>query len=178
MIEKKKYLMLSGVLSRVDTNEELAKISNIVLGPEKRIRLAKTKTEYRTETIRDKKTFDATTLKGLEYRLLDCSGNPVIRAFPHYAPEDDPSIKGWPLNRLPRINTLQFEMNGHYVLTMLNSSNYSLCREDGSEVMRIIHRGLIGGWNIEEWSDFSPEIICGLFVFCRYLEHENEFETV
>ena len=177
-MKEKKYLMYNGVLSYNDTAEALAKINNVVLGPKKRIRLLKNREEYYTDILTDKSIYDPLTLKGLEYRLTDSTGKEYMKAYPHYAPEDDPSINGWPLNRLPRIDTLEIDMNRHYVMTMLNASNYSLCREDGKEVMRIIHRGLIGGWHIEECAGFSLEIICGLYEFCRYLEQENEFAVV
>ena len=42
-------------------------------------------------------------------------------------------------------------------------------------VMQIFHRGIVGGWNIEAMDNFAPEIICGIFVFCKYIEQENEF---
>ena len=40
------------------------------------------------------------------------------------------------------------------------------------------HRGLIGGWTVEDDAGFTPEILCALFTFSRYLEHENEFVVV
>ena len=43
---------------------------------------------------------------------------------------------------------------------------------------RIMHRGLCGGWSIDADEAFSPGILCGLFAFCRYMEHENEFMIV
>lgn len=46
------------------------------------------------------------------------------------------------------------------------------------EVVHILHRGIMGGWTIEDETGLLPKNLCGLFVFCRYLERENEFMTV
>ena len=73
----------------------------------------------------------------------------------------------------------RFTMNGEeYLLTMHNSQNYSLINAHNSEVLRIMHKGIAGGWAVEDHSGFTPEIICGIFIFCRYIEQENEFLIV
>ncbi|MBC8576279.1 hypothetical protein H8717_07655 [Oscillospiraceae bacterium BX1] len=70
-------------------------------------------------------------------------------------------------------------MNGEeYLLTMHNSQNYSLTNNDNSEVLRIMHKGIVGGWTVEDHCGFAPEILCGIFAFCRYIEQENEFLIV
>lgn len=62
-------------------------------------------------------------------------------------------------------------VNGEeYLLTMHNSQNYSLINAHNSEVLRIMHKGIAGGWAVED--------ICGIFIFCRYIEQENEFLVV
>ena len=70
-------------------------------------------------------------------------------------------------------------VNGEeYLLTMHNSQNYSLINAHNSEVLRIMHKGIAGGWAVEDICGFVPEIICGIFIFCRYIEQENEFLVV
>ena len=61
---------------------------------------------------------------------------------------------------------------------MHNSQNYSLINAHNSEVLRIMHKGIAGGWAVEDICGFVPEIICGIFIFCRYIEQENEFLIV
>ena len=61
---------------------------------------------------------------------------------------------------------------------MQNSQNYTLRDRAGYIVVQIMHRGLTGGWNMEVDEDFTPEILSGLFAFCRYIEQENEFLVV
>ena len=39
-------------------------------------------------------------------------------------------------------------------------------------------KGIAGGWIVEDICGFVPEIICGIFIFCRYIEQENEFLIV
>ena len=41
-----------------------------------------------------------------------------------------------------------------------------------------MHRGIAGGWTLEDNCGFSPEMLCGIFIFCRYIEQENEFMIV
>lgn len=65
-----------------------------------------------------------------------------------------------------------------YRLNMWNSQNYCLGKSAGEEAVRIFHRGLAGGWDIEAADEICPEIICGIFIFCRYIEQENEFPIV
>ena len=68
--------------------------------------------------------------------------------------------------------------NQHFLLTMNNSQNYSLWDDQHTEILRIMHKGLSGGWRIEDNHGFAFEVICGLFSFCRYIEQENEFLIV
>lgn len=178
MSQSRTYLIHTGVLSDQDGNDPLAKISNIILGPEKKIRVLKNGREYRVESYVDAEQYDPLTLEGKEYRMFDPEGNKCLCAHPHYAAEDDPEVNGWPINRLPRIDTLEVDMKRHYILTMYNPSNYALKDDRGNEVLKFMHRGLIGGWTVEDEAGFTPEILCALFTFSRYLEHENEFVVV
>ena len=76
-------------------------------------------------------------------------------------------------------DVLIYKVNGEeYLLTMHNSQNYSLINAHNSEVLRIMHKGIAGGWAVEDICGFVPEIICGIFIFCRYIEQENEFLIV
>ncbi|MCR5089383.1 MAG: hypothetical protein K6C08_07735 [Oscillospiraceae bacterium] len=61
---------------------------------------------------------------------------------------------------------------------MYTGRRYDLQDRDGNSILRIVHRGISGGWNLETQYIFPAEIICGIFVFCRYIEYENEFLTV
>lgn len=53
-----------------------------------------------------------------------------------------------------------------------------LTKENGTVVLQIMHRGIAGGWTIDTVEKFQPQVICGLFMFCRYIEQENEFIIV
>lgn len=61
------------------------------------------------------------------------------------------------------------------IKSTLAHSEKKIIDENGKIIMR---RGLCGGWLIDAFDDFSPEILCGIFVFCRYVEQENEFLIV
>lgn len=53
-----------------------------------------------------------------------------------------------------------------------------LKEESGKAVMEITHRGLVGGWDIAGPEDFGCEGVCGIFLFGRFMERENEFWVV
>ena len=36
----------------------------------------------------------------------------------------------------------------------------------------------MGGWLFHDDHGFAPEVLCGIFAFCRYIEQENEFLIV
>lgn len=119
------------------------------------------------------------TLQDTQYVLLDRDSAPVAVANPGYAEGEDPVIAEWPINRVPRVDHASVTMQGkEYTLVMQNSQNYTLSDNNGKTVLRIIHRGLAGGWNTETVVSLSPEMVCGIFLFCRYIEQENEFLMV
>ena len=61
---------------------------------------------------------------------------------------------------------------------MENAGKYVLKEESGKAVMEITHRGLVGGWDIAGPEDFGCEGVCGIFLFGRFMERENEFWVV
>ncbi len=114
-----------------------------------------------------------------QYALMDADGNDVAVAQPDYAQGDDPALTGWPVCRMPRVDHAQILMAGKtYRLNRVNSQTYLMAEEGGNVLLRIAHKGLIGGWNIETRHSLDAALICGLFVFCRYMEQENEFLIV
>ena len=103
----------------------------------------------------------------------------MIEAVPGYAEGEDPEINGWPVSHMPRTDHACFDYNGEsYRLVMLNSQNYTLYGKGGNTAVQIIHRGISGGWNIDAEDAFSPELLCGLFIFSKYLARENEFPMI
>lgn len=114
-----------------------------------------------------------------QYVMLDGNGEECAAARPGYAQGEDPSVAGWPLCRMPRADHAWLSIGGNgYLLAMKDSQEYSLSGKDGEILVRVAHRGLCGGWAIEAASVFRPEMVCGIFIFCRYIEQENEFLVV
>jgi len=173
-----KYTMKAGVLYQDE--KILVRLKSSFNGPEKNVILADGTLILRTD-IRDldvpaEKSGD---VRFRRYIIFDENGKECAVAKPDYAEGDDPEIVGWPICRMPKIDHAQFLYhNDEYMLTMQNSQNYSLTDRSGKTDVQIFHRGLIGGWNIIADNKFTPEMICGIFAFCRYMERENEFLTV
>ena len=81
--------------------------------------------------------------------------------------------------RMPKVDHAHLRMDGReFKLAMKGGAGYTLSELSGKEVLRILHRGITGGWDIDAADRLRPETICGLFVFCRYMERENEIVIV
>ena len=173
------YTIKSGVLYN-ETQTALAKIKSALLGPQRKI-FSITNETLLTADIRylDESKASSGDVRNREYILTDTKNQLVGSAHPGYAEGDDPNVVGWPICRMPRVDHADLVMNGkEFLLTMHNSQNYSLMDTNDLEVLCIMHKGIAGGWMVESNCGFAPEIICGIFTFCRYIEQENEFLIV
>lgn len=173
-----RYIMRAGTLYSQDNG--LVHIKGDLISAEKKIFSAEGTLLLRTD-IRNLDT--SSEKKGdvrfRQYRLLDAGGKECAVARPDYAEEEDPAVTGWPLCRMPKVDHARMIMGGkEYRLNMRNSQNYCLEKSTGEKVVQIFHRGLTGGWDLEAADEIAPEVICGIFVFCRYIEQENEFLIV
>ncbi len=172
------YTMKAGALYYRE--RKLAQIKSVFTGPEKKIFSADNDLLLCTR-IRNLETPPECrgNVRFRQYVLHDAAGAECAVAKPDYAEGDDPAADGWPICRMPQVDHAHISMNDReYCLTMRNSQNYVLNDALGKTVIQIYHRGLAGGWDIEAAEEMRPEIICGVFVFCRYIEKENEFVIV
>lgn len=172
------YIMFAGSLYDKQKDKMFVHIKSKFAGPEKKILSADGAVLLQSAVIN---TSDNRSggIRHTKYVLQDEKGNPCAIAKPGYAEGEDPAEVGWPINRMPKVDHAQVVMGGQaYCLVMQNSQNYTLADHTGNVVLRILHRGLMGGWSMEADNCFPPEIVCGLFIFCRYIEQENEFITV
>lgn len=170
-----KYIMKSGILY---ANEKItARLKGIFTGPEKKVYSADGSLAFQVDirylSIPPVKTGD---VRFKEYVVFNTQGKECAVAKPDYAEGDDPAVAGWPVCRMPRADHAKLFMDGkEYQLIMQNSQNYTLSDPSGKTIVQIFHRGLAGGWNIEAPETFTPELLCAIFTFCRYIERENEF---
>lgn len=172
------YTMKAGALYQGE--KMLAQLKGSFNGPAKNIFLADGTLILRTD-IRNLKVpaEEAGTIRRRRYIILDETGRECAVAKPDYAEGADPGLVGWPICRMPRIDHAQLVYhNDKYILSMRNSQSYSLAELSGKIIVQIFHRGLIGGWDIQADDQFTPEMLCCIFVFCRYIERENEFLIV
>ncbi len=172
-----KYRLMSGTLYS-DKNEPLATIHQEFCTQEKQISTADGKHTCHTSVLSDRNDFRG-DVHHKKYICTDESGSALLSADPEYREHEDPSEAGWPVNRMPVVDHAVVNMFGtQYCLVMENSGRYILSAPGGKNVLSIIHRGLKGGWNLDSSLRISPEILCGIFSFCRYIEQENEFLIV
>lgn len=173
-----KYVMKAGML--YTEGKMSAQIKGSFNGPEKKIYLADGTLVLRTE-IRHLEAVQGMEgdIRFKEYLILDADGTECVLAKPDERKEANIKDAGCPVNRTPWVDHAQLVFqNEEYVLCMQSSQSYTLAEKNGNAVVEILHRGLTGGWNIEADNRFSPEMICGIFAFCRYMEQENEYFVV
>lgn len=170
-----KYRMKAGVLSEESGGQPLVRIRGIFYGPEKRIFSSDGALLLRTDICRlDGPLERAGEIQYREYVMYYGDGTQCAVAKPAYAEN-----AGRPLCHMPRVDHAVLQMNdAAYFLMMQNDQNYVLFDACSQTVMQVVHRGIAGGWDINVYEVFLPEILCGLFVFCRYMEQENEFLVV
>ena len=175
-----RYTIKSGMLFSEENHVELAKIKSTLGSSEKaiyapdgrRLLTADARSSYT-----GKKTSGDVRMK--EYMLKNQEGEAIATGRPGYAEGDDPAVVGWPIHRLPRTDHAEILWRGRqWLLIMRSSRYYALSDDENREVLSIRHRGGLGGWTLEDHYGFDCGMLCGLFVFCRYIEQENELLLV
>lgn len=174
-----RYVMKAGILYR-GPDRVLARLKGSFVGPEKRVYQNDGSMALRTSVcVQEHPGMQRADVRSRTYVMLDAEEKEIAVARPGYAEGDDPAVAGWPVCRLPRVDHAAVTIHGRkYLLTMQNSRNYTLRDRAGYIVVQIMHRGSTGGWDMDVDGDLAPEILCGLFAFCRYIEQENEFLVV
>lgn len=175
-----KYIMKSGGLYTEQPSAPLARIKSNLVGPVKKIYLREDMPVMKTDICNNADTEKSRgDVRNRIYTLTNRDGHKIAEAYPDYADGEDPNVMGWPICRLPRVDHARIIIHdSNYMLTMHNSQNYSLLDKNNYEVLRIMHRGIAGGWVLDDQNGFTPEVLCGLFIFCRYVEQENELLIV
>lgn len=175
------FLIKSGTLYWLEGEAygpALADIRNRLCSSEKHIIAGEKQflTQIRTEIPQEEITPGACPK---QYLLKNSEGEVLLSGVPRYADGDDPSVVGWPIYRMPRVNSAELLFQGRSgLLKMINSQNYRLTAPSGKVMLTFLHRGIIGGWRLETAEEFPPELLCGIFIFCRYMEQENELTTI
>lgn len=174
-----KYCFKAGVLYAADGEKPLASI-RAVLGAQRRNIFAPDGGLLAHTEVRPRPGLCGAEqgVERREYVLYDRGEKECAVARPAYCAQDDPSVAGWPVCRTPRADSARLSANGkEAVLQMFDSAHYRLQTADGV-LVQLTHRGMRGGWDMEARAGLSAVFLCGVFLFCRYLERENEFPTV
>ena len=100
----------------------------------------------------------------------------IARLHPLFSRKDDPSLYGWPVNRMPVLDRAEGVLKGKSVVLRRDKADeYSLV-ENGESVARIRHRGIAGGWDVT--GTLSQDDAMIFYVFARYLEKDNELPVI
>ena len=172
------YQMRAGVLYE-EGGRVLARIRGSLCGSEKQVLSPEGELLLRTEIQRLGEEAPTGDVREKAYRMYAADGRECAAAQPYYAEEEDPNLVGWPICRLPHVDRARLTAGGTvYLLFMQNAQNYLLLTGSGRHVVQVLHRGVAGGWRLETAEEVPVGFLCGLFIFCRYLEKENEFLVV
>lgn len=170
--ERQRYTISSGVLVREQDGKPLLRISSARAGQEKRICTMDGKI-LGNVVIRGK---ESGHVREREYLLLDTMGKTCAVVRPAYAAGEDPDEAGWPIHRMPTVNRAEVLLNGEACeLVMHGPHCYTLTKRRRQENALLKHKGLCGGWQVEACGEFTPKILGAFYVFCRYMERENDF---
>ncbi len=172
-----KYTLLGGVLYKRGGKDPLARIKAAAPGYVRQIDSCDGAKHLETRIQYIDSHMNAFDARNREYVAV-CDGSVCALAHPDYAPGEDPKEQGWPVCRCPRVDRANVELGGCPMELTMRSSQVYILMSHGDLAMRIRHRGIAGGWDIDAREDLTPEVICCIFVFSRYMERENEFITV
>lgn len=168
-----RYRIKAGALYAETGGEPLARVEGRFCTREKQILDGGGRLVLRTAIHRTREDPAA----GCVYRMEEPSGACYAQAWPDWAPREAAGAP--PLNRMPKVDHARLGLGEReYLLIMQSSRTYGLLTLNGKKAVQIDHCGVAGGWQVETWQDFTPPFLCGLFVFCRYLERENELLIV
>lgn len=162
-----KYLIKAGSLYQIDNGRPGTKLACLkspyfpvkktILSPDGRIRLF---AEIRPNGNREPM-----------YILSDSLNQIILSGSPGHS-------KNLTILSEPHLNQIKITLEHRmYNLFMKNSQECLMMDENSWVAARLTHRGTGGGWLLEADPSFSPYILMGLFIFCRYLDKENEFLT-
>lgn len=173
------YLLKSGILYAQNQSKPLARIKSCFCSPEKQILSEDNALLCRAQIQHRQGALEGNAPHCKEYVLEDPQGASLAVARPQYAQDAEIQPDGWSLCHMPRVDHATVTVQGSaYRLVMHNSQNYSLLAPDGAVAVQVLHRGVTGGWDIQDQCQHTPCFLCGLFAFCRYMERENEFPVV
>jgi hypothetical protein len=112
------------------------------------------------------------------YVIADAAGTECAVCKPRYAPE----LTGRRLAPMSQMTAVDHAevllLQQKYSLLRRSATQYTLLDLAEEVAVELRRKGVQGGWSIETAQPFAPELLCGLFAFCRYLERENELVVV
>ena len=174
------YELKAGVLYKQPEEIPLARIKGGLYGSERQILGPDNALLLRTEIHHlESPPGQSGNVRYTRYIMYRANGQKYALGEPRYAEGDDPGKNGWPIYRMPRADSVRLTTGStEYTLHMENSREYELIDSRDARVLYIVHRGVVGGWRLESRLAFPVCFLCGVFLFCRYLEQENRFLTV
>ena len=166
-----KYLIKTGKLYQIDNGRPGAKLACLkppyypvrktILSPDGSIKLyADIKTCKGSEPNRDQL-----------YILSDSLNQTILSGSPVYTKK---------LLLLDGIAANQIKLtmdHKPYNIYMKSCQEYCIMDENSWVAARLEHNPKGGGWLVESYPVFNPFILMGIFIFCRYLDKNNEFMT-
>lgn len=169
------YTLKSGILYSESDGRPLLRIGGVMANREKRVFTIDGALFRRIAILGN----ESGHVHNREYVMVNGAGTVCASAHPHYAEDDDPLKKGWPVYRAPRVDRADVWLqNDHYMLRMLDTTHYEMHGNSNNNSVRLEHKGALGGWELATEQELKPEMLVAFFAFCRYMEQENDFVAV
>lgn len=168
-------MMKSNMLYQESGQKPIGKIKDALFGPRKTVSMPDSAVKLKADILQEERTASRRRdVREMKYVLTDDRGKALASAVPGYSVQEDPSVMGWPAFRAPEVDHAAILVGDRsYLLTRRGADDYLLTAENET-VLYARRNSMSITWSIESDADFSAEIICGLYIFCRYIEHENE----
>lgn len=170
-----KYSLISGALYTDDGKAKLAYMKNVFASSEKQV-ISHDGKEHLSVSIVTGSSCDGVLH---EYVIQDMNMNPLAVARPEYSEKEHPDVCKGPINRASLVDHAKLLIkNKEYDLVRKCFQNYEVYEKSGRIAVHISRRGMIGKWTVDADESIEPTLLCGLFVFCKYLEKENELFVI
>ncbi|MGC6175403.1 hypothetical protein [Lacrimispora sp. 38-1] len=166
-----KYLIKAGKLYQIDNGRPGVKLACLKT-PYYPIKKAILSPDGRIKLYADIKSCQGGEMSGDRiYVLSDPLNQTILSGIPIYC-DNLSLLSGMSVNQI-RL-TMEHRL---YDLFMRSTREYCIMDENSWVAVRLEHCFEGGGWSVEADPVFSPFILMGFFIFCRYLDKENEFIT-
>lgn len=169
-----KYYLVLGTMYSDNDNTKLIHIKSSFFSSKKQIIASDGTLQLQTNILNF-----VPDVRSHEYVLTDMHENRIAIATPDYAKQENPDTHKYPINRAPLVDHAKLLIcNKEFNLVRMCVNCYEVYDLSSQAVVKIYRSKATWKWLIDAEAEFVPAVLCGIFVFCKYLEKENELIVI